>query len=135
MKIGFVKGAGNTTVINEYQFTDKSFSGLLNYYRLRQIDFDGTEKFSSIIAIRSAQNNTAAILNNPFQDKLMLLMNNDYDEVTMSLFDVNGKKIAGQTAFRASGIFEWRLPYLPSGMYLVKIKSGDQVVVLKAFRK
>jgi hypothetical protein len=62
-------------------------------------------------------------------------MNNDYEEVVMTLFDVNGKKIAGQTTLQVSGILEWNLPYLPSGMYLVKIKSGDQVVVLKAFRK
>ncbi|MEQ8908791.1 MAG: hypothetical protein RIC95_06340 [Vicingaceae bacterium] len=49
--IGKVKGAGNSNQLLNYQFYDrKPFSGL-NYYRLKQIDFDGGFSFSAVQAL------------------------------------------------------------------------------------
>jgi hypothetical protein len=50
VKIGSVDGAGNSSSYREYSFTDKSllFSGKY-YYRLKQIDVNGTSKYSPIV--------------------------------------------------------------------------------------
>lgn len=46
-EIGFVKGNGTSTLINSYSFIDsKPLSGVV-YYRLKQIDLDGSINYSS----------------------------------------------------------------------------------------
>ena len=39
-----------------YQLNDNSFKNIINYYRLRQIDINGTEKIYSTISIDNTQN-------------------------------------------------------------------------------
>lgn len=46
--IGFVNGAGTTTKQNNYSFTDQPAAGKY-YYRLRQVDFDGTYEYSKTV--------------------------------------------------------------------------------------
>lgn len=49
--IGWVDGFGNTTDAKRYDFLDKNpFLGI-NYYRLKQIDFDASFEYSEVIAI------------------------------------------------------------------------------------
>lgn len=42
--IGFVNGKGTSTEMNYYSFTDRFYGNGVYYYRLVQMDFDGTEK-------------------------------------------------------------------------------------------
>jgi hypothetical protein len=51
--IGQVKGVGNTSHAQQYQFTDKDPLAV-GYYRLRQVDADGKEEFSPVVVVRSA---------------------------------------------------------------------------------
>jgi hypothetical protein len=48
--LGQVKCAGNSTQKQAYQFTDAAAAGL-HYYRLRQVDMDGTESFSPVVTV------------------------------------------------------------------------------------
>jgi photosystem II stability/assembly factor-like uncharacterized protein len=50
-KIGFVPGFGTTTETKSYSFTiEKPVAGI-QYYRLRQVDFDGTYEYSNSIEV------------------------------------------------------------------------------------
>jgi hypothetical protein len=51
--IGFVPGAGNCASTLAYQFLDSSMIGDCATYRLRQIDVDGAEQYSSEVTIAS----------------------------------------------------------------------------------
>ncbi len=51
-KIGFVKGTGTANAKQVYDFLDKTPRANLTYYRLQQIDADGTKKASAIITIQ-----------------------------------------------------------------------------------
>jgi hypothetical protein len=46
-----INGAGNSVVSNKYQFLDSRIENDINYYILRQTDYDGKYKESEIIAI------------------------------------------------------------------------------------
>lgn len=48
--IGYLKGAGNSNQINNYNFNHRSES-TLTYYQIKQVDYDGVYKKSNIISI------------------------------------------------------------------------------------
>lgn len=47
-KLHEVKGSGNSDVVTNYSFTDTKPAVGANYYRLKQVDFDGDFAFSSV---------------------------------------------------------------------------------------
>jgi len=51
VRIGFVPGAGTTTETRSYSYSDNEVSGGTYYYRLKQIDYDGSYTYSDVIEI------------------------------------------------------------------------------------
>jgi hypothetical protein len=49
--IGKVDGAGTSDDVHTYAFVDESSMDIINYYRLRQVDLDGTVKYSDVIKV------------------------------------------------------------------------------------
>ena len=49
--IGFINGNGTTTEKSFYSFTDQSPVAGKSYYRLKQIDFDGSFEYSNIVEV------------------------------------------------------------------------------------
>jgi hypothetical protein len=49
--LGVINGAGTSNAILDYQFTDYNVSSTLNYYRLKQTDYDGVFKYTDLISI------------------------------------------------------------------------------------
>jgi hypothetical protein len=49
--IGFVKGNGTTSTFQTYCFFDSNPVFETNYYRLKQVDFDGSVQYSNIIRV------------------------------------------------------------------------------------
>ena len=49
--IGYIKGAGESTYPTTYSFTDYNSNRDINYYRLKQTDFDGKSTYSDLISI------------------------------------------------------------------------------------
>ncbi len=49
--IGDVEGKGNKTTVSDYLYVDDGACPGINYYRLKQTDFDGVFSYSSIIAV------------------------------------------------------------------------------------
>src|SRR5690606_16419073 len=53
--IAMVAGAGNSTNLIDYEFTDRSPVTGRSYYRLRQVDYDGRSSVSDIIPFISGK--------------------------------------------------------------------------------
>ncbi|HET9278401.1 MAG TPA: T9SS type A sorting domain-containing protein, partial [Flavitalea sp.] len=95
-KIGFLKAAGNSSVVRSYTFTDREITQINNYYRLRQIDLDGKFTYSKVIVIKnplSAQM-PFTVLNNPVQSTIDIQFGETGEgTVEVRLTDVSGKLI------------------------------------------
>ena len=63
--IGNVKGQGNSTTAHEYAFVDIRPLAGLSYYRLRQVDTDGSSDFSPVATVQSAAGQKAIAFPNP----------------------------------------------------------------------
>ena len=53
--IRIVKGAGNSRDVNSYVVVDGEFDDIINYYRLKQTDYDGVTKYSQSLSIDNRQ--------------------------------------------------------------------------------
>ena len=49
--LGVINGAGTSNAILDYKYTDYNVSSKLNYYRLKQTDYDGVFKYTDLISI------------------------------------------------------------------------------------
>jgi hypothetical protein len=61
IEITKVNGAGNSNTIVSYEYIDRYFSNLLNYYRLKQTDFNGAFKYSDIVSIDNSVKNKVVL--------------------------------------------------------------------------
>lgn len=69
--LGKVKGKGDTSVEQHYDFLDRTPLSGTSYYRIRQVDTDGTVSFSAIKPITRAANE-ATLFPNPAQERVVL---------------------------------------------------------------
>ncbi len=133
--IGQVKGAGNSNVTNDYQFTDNSlpFSeghGIVLYYRLKQVDFDGKFAYSDIITITPGHLNTLiSIQPNPAKESLQFTINPEWQEknrnkeMGISIYDVLGREVSISKFLIINSPFLIDINSLSKGMYLLQLKS------------
>lgn len=71
-KIGFVTGSANSSQKINYEFLDRSASEGLNYYRLKQIDYDARFEFSKIVSLRHSDRYGIDVYPNPTNDKVYI---------------------------------------------------------------
>jgi len=64
-----VQGNGNTSLLQSYTSIDKYPVPGENYYRLKQVDFDGSQTYSDIVSVKiSTESIISSVIPNPIQD-------------------------------------------------------------------
>jgi hypothetical protein len=107
-----------------YRFTDLSpFSS--TYYRLKQVDFDGTFNYSRIISVKSDAM-PFSIYPNPAQNQLFVKDLEGSTEVSIS--DIKGKLLIKKVV---KPFIPMDIHSLPSGFFLVKIGEQTQKLVIQ----
>ncbi|MCC3159475.1 T9SS type A sorting domain-containing protein [Hymenobacter sp. 15J16-1T3B] len=130
--IGFVAGRGNTTVQTEYSSEDAQPLMGVSYYRLRQLDTDGTPHILPAVSIRNGGKLEAAVYPNPVTDKLTIRVSGASSEATVQVTDLMGRAVlSGKLAL--DGGFD--MSRLKSGTYVVTISSGDEKVSHKVIKQ
>ncbi len=137
-KIGFVQGNGTTTETTSYSFTDKGLASGKYYYRLKQIDFDGTYEYSNTISIE-VKSPTQFELNqnypNPFNPSTTISYSIKNDGIVqLKIFDILGNEIAKLVnEQKQAGTFsvEFDASILPSGVYFYQLKTGGFIDIKK----
>jgi hypothetical protein len=98
INVGFIQGHGTSTELNKYTFLDTKLGTGKYYYRLRQIDFDGTSDLSNIIEV-IINVPDAFVLNqnypNPFNPSTTISFSLPVDaHVTINIFNTIGEQIS-----------------------------------------
>jgi len=78
--IGTVKGHTNSTVLQNYSFTDITPITGMNYYRLKLVETDGNVSYSGVRKVQFAGDWIVHVYPNPAQDYLVLEFNSDKEE-------------------------------------------------------
>ncbi|WP_081909606.1 T9SS type A sorting domain-containing protein [Aureispira sp. CCB-QB1] len=126
--IGVVSGAGNSTEKLTYLFEDTAPMLGTNYYRLRQVDFDGTYTYSKIIAINvNGLKGTQVFFPNPTLGVVSYQFSSTKEETLhISIIDVLGKTVSETFYQTTPGINTKRidLEAYPAGTYLIKVQNS-----------
>jgi hypothetical protein len=124
--IGFIDGKGNSSEENNYQHIDKSPVQGLNYYRLKQVDFNNKFSYSSVVNINFRTLNKSSVFPNPTKDVLVILHANDKSYL-LQLVSINGQVI--KTYFPDESTTEIDLSNIPRGIYVLKIKNQSGHII------
>lgn len=130
-RIGFVEGAGNSQATTGYHFMDRSPTpGSLNYYRLRQVDLNGTASYSHTVAILAADGHSVQVLPTLVEDELRIMgAAPDAEGLSFSLTDVRGATVLTQPLPQGQMDVSVGLQHLAAGMYLFRV-VGSQGLLL-----
>lgn len=134
--LGQVKGAGNSSVEQRYAYTDRKPLGGLNYYRLRQTDFNGKTSYSAIESVQfDEQAATLTLYPNPVSKDLTVVL--PVAMCVVSVLDADGKtllrqEVNNETAKGATTTVS--LAGLSSGFYWVQVVGEGQVFTNKVFK-
>ncbi|MFH2095373.1 MAG: GEVED domain-containing protein [Bacteroidota bacterium] len=112
--IGYEKGAGNSNLRIDYEFTDNDIEKDVNFYRIKQVDFDGQYKYTNVINISS--NNYAPendiFFPNPAKTDVYFLEKKNVD-----LYTIDGKFILTDTTEKLD------VSFLEPGVYMIRING------------
>ncbi len=134
-EIARVAGAGNSIDPIDYAYTDYGTHGGDNYYRLVQVDYDGTRTVSEIVVancVESAEGTPEVMaFPNPFSGELNLVLGNfDNRAATIEVYDMLGKLVYIQNADATQNYYEMvlNLENLSKGAYTVRVSTVDFVI-------
>lgn len=127
-KIGFVRGNGNMTDVTDYDFFDTTPTIGTNYYRLKQIDFNGRVEYSNVVVITFDElKNQFTAYPNPVKEVLYLDINPDLDQVEIQLFNTNGQMLWSHSGAVQQIPFDTYTP----GLYFLKMIGPNNQIVQK----
>lgn len=129
--LDFVPGAGNSDIAITYQYIDSEPMKGIQYYRLRQVDFDNQHEFSQTISInfRSSTGELGELYPNPTENGIVHI---NYDSDTRERLNIKVHNLMGQVVFqesREAGMgasqLELDLRTLGKGLFLVFIEESS----------
>lgn len=134
--IGKVKGAGNSLTPLSYSFTDNAPAKGINYYRLQQVDTNGTSEFSNTIAhenIGTSATSSITVYPNPVTgNNISIILNQNSlnsDKVEVIISDINGRKVLERHLTATQNELQLSLDQLKisKGLYLIRVQ-GKQFI-------
>jgi len=142
-EIGFVAGNGTTTTPQHYTFDDDKLKHGKLYYRLKQIDTDGSFDYSDVILVQVSFPEVFSLAQNypnPFNSETKIHYELPADsQVKISIYNLRGQKLltlfeGEQRAGRQDIIWNGRSgegAQVASGVYLVRMETSQFVLVRK----
>ena len=134
-KIAFVSGAGSSTNQSNYSYLDlkASVNNDLLYYRLKQLDLNGSFKYSNICVIENSLNNLIVNITPQPVKALLQVTTSVMNGFEYSIITTTGKEmLQGKTSSNKASI---DLSQLPAGVYYLQLHDGNKILSAKRFVK
>ncbi len=129
-KIDFIKGEGTSDQLNSYEYIDEFPKSGTNYYRLKQIDFDGAFEYSDVVFVAMDAKTKIAIYPNPTVGKINIT-GTDNDAVDITIIDSFGRIVRKQLLSNN----EIDISELPAGLYFIIVNDNDQLITKRIMKK
>ncbi|WP_207895877.1 right-handed parallel beta-helix repeat-containing protein [Hymenobacter gummosus] len=138
VKVGRVAGHGTSTTAHQYSFTDAEAARQAStvYYRLQQVDLDGTTTTTDTRAVRFDKQAglELALYPNPAVETLNVRLLGATDASSVLIYNTAGSLVLkGQLAGSLATSLDVRA--LPAGTYLVKVQGANGLNLTRRFVK
>ncbi len=137
-KIGYVGGFGTTTETKSYSFTDNNVSTGKYTYRLKQIDFNGSYKYSKSVEANVELPLTFSLSQNfpnPFNPTTQIEYSIPKDGIVkLGVYNILGQEVAelvGGNLRAGSHKIIFNAQGLASGVYYYRLESGGNAAIKK----
>ncbi len=133
-EIGRVEGKGTTSEQQQYTFVDNYPIAGTNYYRLRQVDYDGTEEYHPVISVLFDKPLAFGmnISPNPVRETLQVDWSlPETQDGILRVFDMQGQLMSQRAIAQGSGRYNLPTRDLPAGLYILQMEQGRQTQTLR----
>lgn len=117
--IGFVDGRGSTKGNSTYSFWDGNPLPGVNYYRLRQLDFDGKVEYSRIVSVSMDEAAVVKIYPNPTTG----IIHVEGAPSEVKILDIQGRPVMDAAIINR----KIDVSHLPDGYYILAVFSESKV--------
>jgi hypothetical protein len=138
MAINTIDGNGTSSEINRYKSYDENPYPTINYYRLKQVDFDGQfDQSKTIVLSKAGTNNTNLnVFPNPAQDYITVSWSKVAGNGTLEVTNLNGQVLQSIVTDRLGNMHRFDLTNYDQGIYFVrfatdKYTSTKKIVIYK----
>ncbi len=137
--VAFIDGKGTTTNTSNYSYTDKVNAAGALYYRLKQVDFDGTFAYSNTVEVNNSvvtDFNLFQNYPNPFNPSTSIRFSvAETGLATLKVFNVTGEVVAelfnSNVEKGTVQIVNFDASNLTSGVYFARLTQGNNVKNIK----
>lgn len=105
----------------EYSFLHQNPQNGINFYRIKQKDYDDRSSLSKVVAAQILLNNSITVFPNPNNGQFQIRAENSFKGQIGIILDVYGKAVHTTTLFGNAP--ELALEHLPKGVYFLKIDN------------
>ena len=130
-----VAGASTTGTLQQYRVVDEQPLPNINYYRLKQVDFDETESFSRIVSVNMGGVIVSNVWPNPTSDILSVSTHQSLKHAEYQITDVKGLVVTGYQKLSDANPAKISTVNLSNGLYILNIKTKDGLVHTSKFVK
>jgi hypothetical protein len=131
LSLGFIPGFGTTTEPKSYSYSDESVNSGTYYYKLKQIDYDGSFSFSDVVEVDISLPAEFALEQNypnPFNPSTSIQFSLPVDaNVTIGVYNLVGEKVAnvvGGDFSAGTHKVNFDASNLTSGIYFYRIDAA-----------
>jgi len=129
--IGRLEAAGYSQTVQNYEFSDDQLEAH-NYYRLKQLDFDGQYTYTDVIRVHSTcfgPDDVIDVYPNPVYSNERVsikLQSSAAESAQILVTDINGKVVSNTSTQLNKGpnMLQFSMAKLPSGTYFIQVKGN-----------
>jgi hypothetical protein len=126
--ISVVDGSGTTSQVKSYSFTDEQPVKGTNYYRIRQVDFNGEEHHSEVRVVEFGSDAEPFSAFTFFDGELRYRQSGNTGATRISVLSDDGRILSSISTEACYGSLD---PPQSSGIYFIRFENENGVVIVK----
>ena len=129
--------AGNSNQVRNYNYLHENVPQGINYYRLKQVDLDGSFTYSEIVQIvNKNEQYTAAVYPNPATDNITILINNPQGNSQITIFDAIGQLMHNELVNEQKNVLlDVNISHFANGMYFIAISDNRNKITIPVLKQ
>ena len=126
--LDFVEGNGTSFVLNNYEYIHERPTMGINYYRLKQTDFDGAFEYSKVIAIEfGSSDRSIQVFPNPSNRNINIQIDNPLSQIMKIVINDNlGRKIWESELIEGESNWRKEMEIDGNGIYFITAQIGNK---------